>query len=94
MRENKMNLIPDKSLLELSDIDNMLNIIFDSTSKILGTKPKQLMSDKEDIIKGLIIGAIMTRNQFKFGGQGFIITEAQNKMKINKKRLDFNEIMS
>ena len=47
-----MNLIPDKSLLELSDIDNMLNIIFDSTSKILGTKPKQLMSDKEDIIKG------------------------------------------
>ena len=75
MRENKMNLIPDKSLLELSDIDNMLNIIFDSTSKLLGTKPKQLMSDKEDIIKGLIIGAIMTRNQFKFGGQGFIITE-------------------
>ena len=68
MRENKMNLIPDKSLLELSDIDNMLNIIFDSTSKLLGTKPKQLMSDKEDIIKGLIIGAIMTRNQFKFGG--------------------------
>ena len=71
-----MILIPDKSLLELSDIDNMLNIIFDSTSKILGTKPKQLMSDKEDIIKGLIIGAIMTRNQFKFGGQCFIITEA------------------
>ena len=71
-----MNLIPDKSLLELSDIDNMLNIIFDSTSKLLGTKPKQLMSDKEDIIKGLIIGAIMTRNQFKFGGQCFIITEA------------------
>ena len=86
MRENKMNLIPDKSLLELSDIDNMLNIIFDSTSKILGTKPKQLMSDKEDIIKGLIIGAIMTRNQFKFGGQGFIITEAQNKMKINEEK--------
>ena len=76
MRENKMNLIPDKSLLELSDIDNMINVIFDSTSKILGTKPEQIMSDKEDIMKALIIGVIMTRNQFEFGGQGFIISEA------------------